>query len=195
MLEVHAYQYWVFDLDGTLTKPIFDFKRIKEQLGLPTDQGILEVLPKLESARAAQITKQLDHMEGELAERAQLAPGAFQLLTKLAEQGASLGILTRNKKSHTLKTLEVTKLKPFFRDEDIFGRKEASHKPSPDGLLQILKNWQAPAHQALMVGDYLFDLQAGRNAGMKTLYVDPSGTFPFCEYADFSIKTFKEIHL
>ncbi len=35
-----------------------------------------------------------------------------------------------------------------------------------------------------MVGDYLFDLIAGREAGTMTVYLDPSGEFPYRERAD-----------
>ena len=35
---------WIFDLDGTLTIPDYDFPAIKRQLGLPPGRGILEVV-------------------------------------------------------------------------------------------------------------------------------------------------------
>jgi phosphoglycolate phosphatase-like HAD superfamily hydrolase len=40
-----------------------------------------------------------------------------------------------------------------------------------------------------MVGDYQFDLLAGRAAGTATVYVDPSGEFPFARHADVSVRS------
>ena len=44
-----------------------------------------------------------------------------------------------------------------------------------------------------MVGDYLFDLEAGRAAGVRTLYVDVTGTFPFKAHADLSVTALDEL--
>jgi phosphoglycolate phosphatase-like HAD superfamily hydrolase len=44
-----------------------------------------------------------------------------------------------------------------------------------------------------MVGDYLFDLEAGRRAGSATVYLDPTGEFPWQDLADLPIKTLAEI--
>jgi len=35
----------IFDLDGTITQPYFDFDAIREEIGLPRDSGpILEII-------------------------------------------------------------------------------------------------------------------------------------------------------
>jgi phosphoglycolate phosphatase-like HAD superfamily hydrolase len=44
-----------------------------------------------------------------------------------------------------------------------------------------------------MVGDYLFDLQAGRAAGTATIYLDPTGRFPYAEHADLRARSLKEL--
>jgi len=38
----------IFDLDGTITRPFFDFDAIREEMGLPADSGpILETMAKM----------------------------------------------------------------------------------------------------------------------------------------------------
>jgi phosphoglycolate phosphatase-like HAD superfamily hydrolase len=44
-----------------------------------------------------------------------------------------------------------------------------------------------------MVGDYLFDLEAGRRAGSATIYLDPTGEFLWQDCADLPITTLAEI--
>jgi phosphoglycolate phosphatase-like HAD superfamily hydrolase len=44
-----------------------------------------------------------------------------------------------------------------------------------------------------MVGDYVFDLEAGRRAGSATVYLDPTGEFPWQDRADLPITTLAEI--
>lgn len=188
-----ACQHWIFDLDGTLTKPIFDFPAIKRRLGLPPDRGILEVMAEMEPTAAATIAEELDAIEYELAGRAEGANGAQAFLAALKARGARLGILTRNKKSHALLTLRVTGMAEYFDEIDILGRDEASHKPSPEGIHKLLSAWQVEPQEAVMVGDFLFDLQAGAAAGTYRLYVDAHGSFPHRAHADLSVRTLDEL--
>jgi phosphoglycolate phosphatase-like HAD superfamily hydrolase len=44
-----------------------------------------------------------------------------------------------------------------------------------------------------MVGDYVFDLEAGRRAGSATVYIDPTGEFPWQDSADLPITNLAEI--
>ena len=41
----------------------------------------------------------------------------------------------------------------------------------------------------VMVGDYLFDLQTGRNAGTATIHVDRTGSFLWPELTDIGVRT------
>ena len=44
-----------------------------------------------------------------------------------------------------------------------------------------------------MVGDYVFDLEAGRQAGSATVYLDPTGAFPWQDHADLQITDLAEL--
>lgn len=185
--------YWVFDLDGTITKPILDFPAIKRRLGLPIDRGILEEISKMPPHEAESTHKLLAEIEREYAMKAEAAPGVAELLDALAARHVTMGILTRNKKDLAILTLEVTGFSSFFQQDFILGRDEAEHKPSPEGLLKLLDAWQCSGSDAVMVGDFLFDLQAGHEAGMATLYVDETEAYPHEKYADRCVQRLDDI--
>jgi HAD superfamily hydrolase (TIGR01509 family) len=184
---------WIFDMDGTLTLSIHDFDEIKWILGLPIDQPILEALNQLPATQAAKLYQQLDALELDIAHRATAQVGAHELLTKLRSRGAQIGILTRNSKPNAQATLAACGLAEFFPAEFILSRHCCPPKPSPEGILQLLSGWNALPDRSVMVGDYVFDLEAGRRAGSATVYIDPTGEFPWQDRADLPITNLAEI--
>lgn len=170
--------HWIFDLDGTLTCAVHDFDALRRRLGLPAQAPILETIDGYPPAERARLLAQVAAWEAELIEHARPAPGANELLNHLKDQGFRLGILTRNLKSIALATLDRAGLAPWFAPEVVVGREEAPAKPEPGGVLHLLAHWGAAPADAVMVGDYLYDLQAGRRAGVATLHVGPAPGWP-----------------
>jgi HAD superfamily hydrolase (TIGR01509 family) len=179
--------HWIFDLDGTLTEAVHDFAAIRAALGLPPGEPILEALAKLPAAQAQGLAARLHAIEHRLALGARPTAGALELLAWLTARGASLGILTRNSAANARATLAAAGLAAFFDDAAIVGREACAPKPSAAGVHRLLAHWGARPAEAVMVGDYLFDLQAGRDAGLATVYFDPSGVFEWMAYADHCV--------
>jgi phosphoglycolate phosphatase-like HAD superfamily hydrolase len=115
------------------------------------------------------------------------------LLETLAARGARLGIVTRNSWRNAGETLRACGLARFFDLACVVGREAAAPKPSAAGIHRLLAGWRAPPSQAVMVGDYLYDLQAGRCAGTATVHVDPTGRFPYAEHADLAVRSLDEL--
>lgn len=182
--NLHERHCWIFDLDGTLTVPVHDFDAIRRELGLAPGLPILEQLEALPVARAEALHRQLEEIELELARNGRAWPGVADLLGALRNRGARLGILTRNLKSLAEITLNEAGLGGFFAPEDVLGRTDAAPKPSPRGIALLLDRWGASSEDAVMIGDYLFDLQAGRAAGVATVLLDPKGDLPWHHLAD-----------
>lgn len=174
-------------MDGTLTVAVHDFDAIRAELGLEPKKPILEQLAVLPESRARELFVRLDALELELARKARAAEGADRLLESLVARGARLGILTRNSHVNALETLRCCGLARFFVPDCVVGREAAAPKPDPQGIHQLLARWNAEPGSAVMVGDYRFDLLAGRAAGAVTVYVDPERAFPFAEHADVSV--------
>lgn len=178
---------WVFDLDGTLTVPQHDFASLKSMLDLPPELGVLAGIATLPEARRADAHARVRAWEIEHIERSRVAPGALRLLRGLQADGAHLGILTRNTREAALRTLEVIDLTSFFAEADVLGRACAPPKPDPAGVLQLLGRWDVEPRQATLVGDFVHDLDAGRAAGVRTIWVDHLGDGRFSERADRTI--------
>lgn len=190
-------KHWIFDMDGTLTIAQHDFDAIRAELGLPEGLPILESLDALPIEESAPLHQRLNEIELEIAAESKAAEGAEILLETLLNKGANIGILTRNNKINIDVTLKAAGLDTYFKTENLLSRDCAIPKPAPDGILQLLKQWNADesdcASNAVMVGDHLHDLQSGRAAGTNTLYVDPQGGFIFKDSADICIHQLTEL--
>lgn len=179
--------YWIFDLDGTLTIPAHDFTAMKRELGFPLDCDILSHLATLEPEQERVKRFQLDQIEDEIARRAQLAHGADDLLKTLSEQGVTMGVLTRNSRNNALITLGAIGLLDYFDHVCVLGREESLPKPDPQGIHHLLDHWGAEPENAVMVGDYLYDMLTARAAGVGSVHLDTGGEFAWPEHTDLGV--------
>lgn len=184
---------WIFDLDGTLTVPNHDFDAIRAELGIPEGHLILEYLAGLPEASAAPLHRELDRIEAELAATVDGQPGCRALVGALHGAGDRVGILTRNSRANAHLSLARIGLDDLFDDAAVLGREDAAPKPSADGILRLLDLWGATPAEAAMVGDYRLDLEAGRNAGVRTVHFDDSATFAWPQLTDLGIRSLSEL--
>jgi HAD superfamily hydrolase (TIGR01509 family) len=185
--------HWVFDLDGTLTVAVHDFAAIRRELEIPEGFDILGHLTSLPPHHAQPLHDRLQEIELELAGLTRAASGALALLELLRKNGATLGILTRNTRENALRTLELVGLGGFFHPDHVLGRDEAQPKPDPDGIHRLARIWETDPETTVMVGDYQYDLQAGRSAGAMTVHVDASRSFRWPELADVCVGSLNEL--
>jgi len=165
----------LFDLDGTLTRPFLDFARIRADVGLP--EPLLESMLALpdgpERRRAFAV---LERHETEAAERSTLNDGARELLDALAAR-FPLGLVTRNSRRSTLRTLE----KHGLAFHGVMTRDDGPTKPRPDPLLELCRRFDVPPAEALMVGDFRLDVEAGRAAGARTVLLTNGRPAPWID--------------
>ena len=186
-------KYWIFDLDGTLTIAVHDFDAIREELGIPEGQPIIKTLESLPLKESRNKKKKLQEIEEKLALNASPAPGVEKLLETLNSQNYFFGILTLNTRENAWTTLKALGLSEYFTKQSVIGRWCAEPKPSPNGIKKLLNHWNVYANDALIIGDYLYDLQVGRAAKIATVHVDPSGNFEWPELADISVCSLNEL--
>lgn len=185
--------HWLFDMDGTLTCAMHDFDAMRAELELPAGVPILEALAAMAPELARQKHQELDDMELRMAADATAQPGCIELLDYLQAQGASLGILTRNGKQIAHATLEACGLAGYFDDNTVVSRDCCTAKPDPAGVYLLLNHWSAQTDNAVMVGDYLFDLEAGHAAGVTTVHMDVAGEFAWPQFTDVAVKSLHEL--
>jgi len=193
MNSLQARQNWIFDLDGTLTKPVHDFAYIRRELAIPDGSDILGHLAVLDPLESARRHARLSEIELGLARGAEAADGALPLVERLVSRGCRVGILTRNSREIALLTLQAIGACRHFSGGCVIGRDEAPPKPDPEGIFRLLADWGADADVTVMVGDYLFDLQAGRAAGVATLHVGRPDGLRWPECTDFAVNSLAEL--
>ena len=72
------------------------------------------------------------------------------------------------------------------------GREDTKPKPHPDGIHFLLKKLDVRPENAVMIGDFIWDILAGRNAGLLTILVLLEHSFPYQEEADVVMETLEE---
>lgn len=192
-IHLSAKSFWIFDLDGTLTIPVHDFIFIRSELEIPADADILGHIKSLPVAESCKQQCRLQKIELELAHRALPASGALDVVAKLKRSGAQVGILTRNYKDIALLTLETIGMGHYFASKNVLGRCEATPKPDPAGIHHLLTCWGAEPAEAVMVGDYLFDMQAGRAAGTTTVHIGRPDGKSWPEFTDLALATLADL--
>jgi len=180
-------------MDGTLTEPVHDFELIRTKLGIPLGPPILEAIRAMPTEKAAQVRENLENLEMELAGQASAQPGIFQIVEKLVNRGKKLGILTRNSEEIAAATLRACGLIDFFQPVSIIGRETCLPKPEPDGVNHLIEYWGASKAETVLVGDFLYDIQAGYQAGIKTVHFDQSGEFKWPQYTNHRITAIAEL--
>ena len=186
-------RHWIFDLDGTLTVSAHDFEHMRQELGLAPQTPILEALHAMPEAEAEPLWKSLNELEFYYAGKASIMQGAEELLQRLHDDGRRLAILTRNTMPVVQHTLQACAIEHFFPIDHILDRDACIPKPSPDGIIRLLESWQAEADDTVMVGDYLFDLEAGQGAGVATIHLDTRGDVDWSEFTDIRVEGLGEI--
>ncbi|MCB9638482.1 MAG: HAD family hydrolase [Myxococcales bacterium] len=156
----------VFDMDGTLIDSPLCFRTLREKLEIPDGAPILEHLEGLPAQERARKEQLLEEMEVEFAGGATLMPSVSRMFESLKAAGVRLGIFTRNCRAATERVLSMYALPADL----VLTREDALPKPHPDGLLRFLSRWGLEPDQLLFVGDFRFDIECGRRAGVQTAY-------------------------
>ena len=165
----------LFDFDGTLTLPgALDFATFKAAIGCPADTPVLEFLEALPAGgqREAAATA-LERFEMAAAVRSLPNPEAEQIVRELRGRGLKVGIVTRNCARSVARALENFS-GIGVEDFDLIVSRDAPVRPKPsaDGILLAARTLAMAPGEILMVGDYVFDVEAGQRAGAVTVFLD-----------------------
>jgi pyrophosphatase PpaX len=188
------YTYYLFDADGTLfdtTELICqcfiysldrfgNMKKSKEEIiksiGMTLRSQFEQHLGPLSEEQYDEIQK--EHMRFQLSiykDYLKAFPGVKQGLETLKKRNKRLAIVTSRK---------INSLTLFLKETEIFECFEAmvtpdhteKHKPEPEPALKAISLLGAQKEEAVFIGDSLFDIQCGTNAGIDTAFVTYSKT-------------------
>ena len=181
----------IFDLDGTITQPYFDFGAIREEIGIGRDEGpVLEAMEQMTAEQRQRAEGILHYHEEKALAASTLNPGARETLAELRRRCLPIGILTRNRKCNA----EAIAAKHGLQFDSIVGREDGPVKPDAYGVLHLCRQFEVNPDETLLVGDYLHDLQCARAAGATAVLIaSHHQADEFASQADFTIDTLDEI--
>ncbi len=156
----------IFDMDGTLIDSQLDFDQMRTDMNLPPNAPILETVEEYSGSRRQECEQILKRHEQRGVEQATVFPGIPALLLHAESLGLKMAIVTRNLHEFAMEMLQM--LPVTFAP--VIGREHGPVKPDPWALLYICQQWNIEPHEAIMAGDYRFDLEAGKHAGCTTLW-------------------------
>jgi HAD superfamily hydrolase (TIGR01509 family) len=172
----HSIRGVLFDLDGTLTYPgALDFPAIKQEMNCPGDTPILEFLETLPPDRRVRLMEILEVKEEEAAERSLSNEGAERCLAALKREGILLGIITRNSLRSVTRVLIRFEAVSKCDFAVVITRDDALPKPHPAGVLEAARRLNIPPQELMVVGDFRFDVIAGKRAGAMTVLLTNNG--------------------
>lgn len=154
----------IFDLDGTLVVSDLDFAAIRSEIGIQDSTPILEHLAQREPAEQQQGYEILERHERAAAQGATLNDGAAELLQLLRQHRTSTAIVTRN----SLSSVQIVMGRLGIAVNAVVARDHAPPKPSKEPLMLACRMMGLSPQEVIFVGDYVFDRQAGANAGIRT---------------------------
>ena len=181
----------IFDLDGTLTKPVLDFDTIRSEIGLPPEStDILAAMEAMSPARQEQAHAILAQHESYAAQHSVLNDGVTELLAELRRRKIPIGLLTRNTRENTLYVAQRHQL--CF--DAIVARQDGPAKPDAYGVLELCRQFHSTPVETVVVGDFLHDMLAAQNAGAIAILIE---THPKADHykahADYSISHMSEL--
>lgn len=181
----------IFDLDGTITKPYLDFDKIRIEMGLSPDAGpLLEVMEKMPPAERKRAEEILYKHEQLAIEHSTLNKGAAETLRWLKKKKIHIGILTRNTRSNT----SAVAKKHNIEFDAVVDRHDGPVKPDPFGVKMLCGHFNVRPQEAIVVGDYLFDLQSAKSAGaIAVLMKNSKKSEQFASFADYTVDSLTKI--
>lgn len=164
----------LFDMDGTLTQPLIDWREVRRQLAVPEGASIMDQIESLDGDQRQEAELLLKRIEYQAATQARPNPGVVELLERLHESGLRTGLVTNNHERAMM--CVVRKLGLQF--DLLLSREDGVAKPAPDLLLLALRRLNVDAADAVFVGDGHYDRAASAAAKVSYIHLDPDRAAP-----------------
>jgi HAD superfamily hydrolase (TIGR01509 family) len=164
----------LFDMDGTLTRPMLDFAAIKAEMGIG-HEPILEAMASMTAAQRQRAQCILERHEHLAATESTLNDGCTELLNWLDCRDVGTALITRNSRRSAS---EIVRRHALAIDV-LVTRDDGAFKPDPRPLHTACQRLRVPIGCAWMVGDGQYDVEAGLAAGAVTVWISHGRSRPF----------------
>ncbi len=178
----------LFDLDGVVVRQRLNFPAIKQEIFGDTEGFILERMSKLPPAERARADAILELHETAAAAEAEPMDGILPFLEWMDARSLKRGLVTRNSR----KSVDLVLARLHLHFDAIVTREDAPPKPAPEPVWLGCRRMGLSPPDVLFVGDFEFDMLAGRRAGVRTILLrGPAlSTSP---YADLIVDSLAEL--
>ncbi len=159
----------IFDLDDTIVENTIPFSEMRERIF--GEMGIEEAprhLYEFLKAKGEEYLKLLKREEIRRAKKAKIVKDLPAVLDYLEKRGIKKAVLTRNCREATMIALGDY-AKEF--DAIITREDEFEPKPSDEAVRYLLEKFGVEKEECMVVGDYDYDIMAGKRAGCITVGV------------------------
>jgi len=201
----------LFDLDGTLIDSVTDLansvNHTLAELSMPlhtieeirsfVGDGVQKLIRRsLEQGHREKFAEAfavfMDHYGRHCTDNTNLYPGVAETLPQLAPQYI-LGVLTNKSFKFTVTILQTLKIDHYFT-EVLGGDSLPTKKPDPAGIFFLADKWEInPGKDMIMVGDHATDIEVGRRAGCKTVFINGGIGITRGLRPDFTIDSMREL--
>lgn len=176
----------LFDFDGTImdTNNIIlmswkhTFKTLKNReekqevlvktFGEPLEDTMKKFFPDVPLEKALETYR--SYHRDNFGDFIKLFPGIKELLAKVKSLGYKTGLVTSRLRQTTVQGLEKYKILKYF-DTVITADDTSAHKPNPEPIEIALRKLGSKAENTVMVGDTMYDILCGKNAGVGVVLV------------------------
>lgn len=182
----------IFDLDGTLLNTDllihksfeYVFHQYKPEYQLTKEEQLSFLGPPLRASFERYFPKEMidelvtcyrDYNHSHHEDYVTMYPTVKETLQTLKEIGYPLAVVTTKFSEAAYIGLDLFHITKYF--DVVLGNEHVSkQKPDPEGIVTAMK--QLGCHQAVMIGDNVSDIMAGKNAKVYTIGVNwtPKGT-------------------
>jgi HAD superfamily hydrolase (TIGR01549 family) len=197
-------KFIVFDLDGTIlaSTPFYiailerifahhslrlsdDEKR--EAMGLSARTFLEQRLPPVSVANALDILRQQSDYDLGLIP---LFDGMKNLLRGLYRRGTRMAVWTSRDARSASALIQKHGLSALF-DVIVTADCINQHKPNPEGLHYVARQWGCSVRDMVMIGDHDFDMMAARSSGAMPIRANWHGFHPDmeCDYSAMTIQS------
>ena len=160
---------FILDWDGVIADTKLDFSGLRERYYGGRKAMLLEDASTLSTENRASFMKELCDLEMEGAAKAEPIPGAFELIDWLTAKEIPYAIVSRNCRESIELAAKTIGLK---LTDKVWSRDEQKKvKPHPRSLTEAASSIGLEPGECLLVGDFLYDLQGARRAGMRAVLV------------------------
>jgi HAD superfamily hydrolase (TIGR01549 family) len=156
----------LFDMDGTLTRPLLDFDQIRRDIGIGNGP-ILESIKRMNPAEKIIAERILHGHEDRAAEASDLNTGCRELLKWVETARIATALVTRN----TRRSVDIVFRRHDLHFDICITREDGKYKPDPAPLYLACERLGVKCDDAWMVGDGYHDIEAGAAARMRTIWI------------------------